>query len=164
VLLFVFCLQAAQDVLVEHWSSGNDNDSSSSRLRQLTAADLLRAAEHVQPSVSKAQEYSQGLHGSASFDAGGSSSGAGLAGMAQIMAALAGAAAGRGSSSSRRSAAAGSNGSRKSSAAAAAAGGAGDVEEVEAGDADSEEARRDELYKMIGKMVMGSMSAGVLPQ
>jgi hypothetical protein len=147
-------LQAAQNVLVEHWSSSNSESHSSSKLRQVTAADLLRAAEHVQPSVSKAQEYSQGLHGSASFDAGSSSSSAGLAGMAQLMAALAAA----GSSSSRHGTSAGRNGSKKSRAAAAA----GDAEDVEAaaavdGDASSEEARRDEMYKLIGKMVVGSM-------
>jgi hypothetical protein len=157
----VLPLQAAQNVLVEHWSSSNGDSSSSGRLRQLTAADLLQAASHVQPSVSKAQEYSQGLHGSASFDAGGGSSGAaGLAGMAHIMAALAAASSG---SSSRHGGAAGMNGRRKSRAAAAAAGDAEDVEAGAAagGDVDSEEARRDEMYKLIGKMVMGSMGGAL---
>ncbi|KAF6257378.1 P-loop containing nucleoside triphosphate hydrolase protein [Scenedesmus sp. NREL 46B-D3] len=152
--------QAAQNVLVEYWSSSSNSSSSSSRLRQLTAADLLRAAADVQPSVSKAQQYNQGMHGSASFDASSSSGGAGLAGMAQLMAALA--AAGSRSSSSRHSTGAGNNGSRKSRAAAAA-GDAEEADDVEVG-ADSEEARRDEMYRMIGKMVMGSMSGVVLPQ
>lgn len=132
-------------MLVEHWSAG-----SSGKLRQLSAADLLKAAADVRPSVAKAQQYSQGMHGSASFDAGSGRSGLG---MAQLMAALAA------SASSSRGAAGASNGAAGSSSKSREADGSDDVE---AAALSEEDARRDEMYKLIGKMVLGSL--GAVPQ
>lgn len=122
-------------------------------MRQLTASDLIKAAASVKPSVIKAQEYNQGLHGSASFDAG-SSSRPGLIGMAQLMAALAASTSSGSVSKPVKSngsvAAAGSNSNSGQEGTLAADAAEADVQE-------QQEAQRDELYRLIGKVVMGSM-------
>lgn len=150
LLYMPICMQAAQNVLVEHWAAKQSN--SSVQLRQLDVTDLLKAAADVRPSVTKAQDYSRGMHGSASFDAASSSS-PGLSSMVQMMAALAAST----SSSSKRSgvssngeAAASSNKSNSKEGTLAA-------DAAEADQQEQDDERRNELYRLVGKMVLGSI-------
>eukprot|EP00879_Flechtneria_rotunda_P001041 GHRR01001178.1.p1 GENE.GHRR01001178.1~~GHRR01001178.1.p1 ORF type:complete len:373 (+),score=168.50 GHRR01001178.1:1813-2931(+) len=169
--LMELAAQAAQNVLVEYWAAEGRE-----RLRQISVADLIAAAATVQPSVSKAQSYSSGLHGNRSYGdvaaAAAGSNPAALAGMAQLMAALAASAANgkqqNSSSSSNRSGnKSGASGLANGLASRDAAGTADSTKQQHAEDSAAredgslqqhdEEAQQDEMYKMVGKLVMSSL-------
>jgi hypothetical protein len=142
-------MQAAQNVLVEHW---HNDPEGKQKLRAMNMYDLISAAETVRPGVTRAQEYGvANLRSSSShfdqppFGNGGSNGGSNAAGMAQLMAAAAAAAAAQRSSSA--------GGSKTSPTAAGAANGA-----AAAAAESAEAAAQDEVYKMVGKMVLNSLS------
>jgi hypothetical protein len=150
--------QAAQDVLTQHWAAADG-----SRLRQLGAADLLAAAQHVRPSVSKSAAYSAGLHGSASFDGsggGGSSGGAGLSGALQIMAAAAAAAAAQ-----RRGSGGGSEDESPGHGPGARSSGGGGFGSREgpgsSGLQQPSTQPDDELCRLVGRLVLGSLGGAM---
>ena len=157
--LMELAAQAAQNVLVQHWAA---HPEGTQPLRALNAHDLLSTATTVRPGVTRAQEYSAANVRSSSshwdqpplFDgSSGSNGGSSAAGMAQLMAAAAAAAAAqsRGGSSAGGAKA---NGTAAGDTAAAAAG-AGDAN----GDvSSSSSSAQDEVYKMVGKMVLNSLS------
>lgn len=149
-------MQAAQNVLAEHRTpaAGSHSSSSGSRshLRQLTASDLLNAAADVKPSVTKAQAYSQGMHGNAEIDATSSSGSPGLVSMVQLMAALAASAGTNSKNKGVSSIGSANTGTRSSEAGVTLA-----TDAAEADVQEQEQRQRDELYRMIGKMVLGSM-------
>lgn len=146
--------QAAQNVLVEHWHNDPEGQQ---KLRPLNMNDMLAAADSVRPGVTRAEEYSmQNMRSSSSrFDGSTSNGGAAnAAGIAQLMAAAAAAAAAqRGSSAGGGGAAKGSSGS-----AAAAAAGNGTAAAAAETVASPGDAAQDEVYKMVGKMVLNSLS------
>lgn len=151
--LMELAAQAAQNVLVEHWHTDPEGKQ---KLRQLNMHDMLAAAESCRPGVTRAEEYSmQNLRSSSShFDGSSGSNGgaaANAAGMAQLMAAAAAAAAAKRGSSAGGGAGAAAKGSSGGSAAGNGAAAAADAST--AGDA-----AQDEVYKMVGKMVLNSLS------
>jgi hypothetical protein len=157
--LMELAAQAAQNVLVQHWAAHPEGNQP---LRALNAHDLLLTATTVRPGVTRAQEYSAANVRSSSshwdqpqlFDGGsGSNGGSSAAGMAQLMAAAAAAAAAQ-SRGGRSAGGAKANGTPAAGDAAAAAG-AGDAN----GDvSSSSSSAQDEVYKMVGKMVLNSLS------
>lgn len=145
--------QAAQNVLVEHWAA---DPQASSSLRPLNVHDMLAAAAAVRPGVTRAQEYGMAhLRSSSSshfdqpppFGSSGDTGGSRAAAMAQLMAAAAAAqSSGRAGGKQQQK--------QKSSAAADGSNGGG-----AAGDESSQdESSQDEVYKMVGKMVLNSLA------
>jgi hypothetical protein len=142
-------------VLVEHWHTDPEGKQ---KLRPLNMHDMLAAADSCRPGVTRAEEYSmQNIRSSSShFDGSSGSIGgaANAAGMAQLMAAAAAAAvAQRGSSSAGGAAGAAAKGSSGGSAAAGNGTAAAAADASTAGDA-----AQDEVYKMVGKIVLNSLS------
>lgn len=145
-------------MLVEHW---HNDPEGKQKLRPLNMQDLISAAESVRPGVTRAQEYGiANLRSSSShfdhqppFGSSGSNGGSNAAGMAQLMAAAAAAAAAQRGSSA--------GGAKSSGSAAAAADGAAAANgsPPDTADAVSDAASaQDEVYKMVGKMVLNSLS------
>jgi hypothetical protein len=159
--LMELAAQAAQNVLVQHWAA---HPEGTQPLRALNAHDLLSTATTVRPGVTRAQEYSAANVRSSSshwdqaplFDgSSGSNGGSSAAGMAQLMAAAAAAAAAQSRGSSSAGAAKANGTAAGDATAAAAAAGAGDAN----GDvSSSSSSAQDEVYKMVGKMVLNSLS------